>query len=121
MYNETIKITLKENEHWWGGAIGDGTQMPFGSRTHHQRELFGNAGYNQANPLLLSNKGRYVWSEEPFRFTFEGGELIIEGMAGTIKVENGGKHLRDAFHHASQSYFPPSGTFPDLLFFTVPQ
>ncbi|KRE41818.1 glycoside hydrolase family 31 protein [Paenibacillus sp. Soil522] len=120
MYNVTISIPLMENEYWWGGVISDGTKMPFGSRIY-QRDLFGNAGYNQASPLLLSNKGRYVWSEEPFRFTFDGEELVVEGVAGTIKVEQGGNHLRDAFLHASQSYFPPSSTFPDLLFFTVPQ
>ncbi|WP_159881089.1 glycoside hydrolase family 31 protein [Paenibacillus puerhi] len=121
MYNETIRIPLTENEYWWGGTVSDGTLMPFGKRTPHQRDLFGDAGYNQANPLLLSSKGRYVWSEEPFRFAFEGDELVVEGVKGAIKVERGGDHMRDAFRHASQTYFPPSGTFPDLLFFTVPQ
>jgi Alpha-glucosidases, family 31 of glycosyl hydrolases len=120
MYNSTITIPLLDNEYWWGGAVSDGVQMPFGSRTH-QRDLFGDAGYNQACPLLLSNKGRYIWSEEPFRFSFEGRNLIIEGFEGEIKLVNGGGHLRDAFLHASQSYFPPSGNYPDRLFFNLPQ
>ncbi len=120
MYKETIRIKLTENEYWWGGAVSDGVQMPFGNRDF-QRDLFGNAGYNQASPLLLSNKGRYVWSEEPFRFSFEDGELVVEGNGGAIKVEQDGHHLRDAFRHASRTYFPPSGTHPDLMFFNVPQ
>ena len=91
MYNVTISVPLMENEYWWGGVISDGTKMPFGS-TAYQRDLFGNAGNNQACPLLLSNKGRYVWSEEPFRFTFDGEEMVIEGAAGTIKIEQGGNH-----------------------------
>jgi alpha-glucosidase (family GH31 glycosyl hydrolase) len=120
MCRETIRITLKENEYWWGGAVHDGTQMPFGSRKY-QRDLFGDLAYNQASPLLLSNKGRYVWSEDPFRFSFEDGALIIDGMPEAIKVEEVGSHLRDAYSHASKTYFPPAGTLPDLQFFTVPQ
>jgi alpha-glucosidase (family GH31 glycosyl hydrolase) len=77
--------------------------------------------YNQAAPLLLSNKGRSVWSEEPFRFAFENRELILEGLKGELRLEKSGDHLRDAFLHASRTYFPPSGTHPDLLFFTAPQ
>ncbi|MBB3113055.1 alpha-glucosidase (family GH31 glycosyl hydrolase) [Paenibacillus phyllosphaerae] len=120
MHNEMIRIALTENEQWWGGAVGDGIHMPFGSRSY-QRDLFGDAAYNQACPLLLSNKGRSIWSEEPFRFAFEGSELVVEGKAGTIKVEQGGDDLRDAFRYASKTYFPASGTLPDEVFFAVPQ
>ncbi|WP_336787902.1 glycoside hydrolase family 31 protein [Paenibacillus sp. MMO-177] len=120
MYSALIKIPLLNEEYWWGGAVADGIRMPFG-HMDYERDLYGDAGYNQANSLLVSSKGRSVWSEEPFRFALEGNELIIEGIEGTIKVEEGGKHLRDAFQHASRSYFPPSGTYPDLLFFQVPQ
>lgn len=120
MDNEKIRIELLEEEYWWGGAVGDGVRMPFASGTH-RRDLFGDAGYNQASPLLLSSKGRYVWSEEPFRFAFEGGSLIVEGQRGTIQVEQGGDNVRDAFRRASKTYFPPSGTKPDPMFFNVPQ
>lgn len=118
--NEKIKIPLLKREYWWGGAVSDGVQMPFGNRIF-QRDLYGDTGYNQASPLLLSSKGRYVWSEEPLLFSFQGEELIIEGRKGTIKLEQGGDHLRDAFLHASRTFFAPSGTHPDPIFFNVPQ
>ncbi|THF80357.1 glycoside hydrolase family 31 protein [Cohnella fermenti] len=120
MYNETIRVTLLEDEHWWGGAVADGTEMPFGARAF-KRDLFGNLAYNQANSLLLSSKGRTVWSEQPFRYSFDGSELVVDGVKGTLRVEETGKYLRDAFMQASQAYFPPSGTLPDVRFFTVPQ
>ncbi|WP_274364996.1 glycoside hydrolase family 31 protein [Paenibacillus thermotolerans] len=120
MYNDKINITLLDNEYWWGGAVQDGTIMPYGGSTY-SRDLFGDLANNQATPLLLSNKGRYVWSEQPFRFIFESGKLIVEGQRGTVNVQETGGRLRDAFRHASRTYFPPAGSFPDLQFFTVPQ
>ncbi|MFC3802639.1 glycoside hydrolase family 31 protein [Cohnella sp. GCM10012308] len=120
MDKESIRIPLLENEYWWGGAVSDGVQMPFSGRDH-ARDLYGDAGYNQASPLLLSSRGRSVWSEAPFRFAFEDGILVVEGQAGTIKIERSGGNLREAFGHASRAYFPPSGTSPDPLFFNVPQ
>ncbi|QHT59803.1 glycoside hydrolase [Paenibacillus lycopersici] len=120
MDNDTIRIPLLDKEYWWGGAVCDGVRMPFGDKPY-QRELFGDAGYNQASPVLLSNKGRYVWSEEPYRFSFDGEELIVAGRKGSVKIEQGGNHLREAFLHASSAYFPSSGTQPDAMFFNVPQ
>ena len=48
--------------------------MPFGAPAHH-RDLAVNAGYvddptagaNQSAPLLVSDHGRYVWSDRPVR------------------------------------------------------
>ncbi len=119
-YKATVRIDLRENEYWWGGAVQDGTFMPFGSEPY-SRDLYGDAAYNQAAPLLLSNKGRLVWSEEPYRFSFDGRVLVIEGKEENIKVEEGGSTLRDAYRLASQKYFSPAGRAPDLQFFTVPQ
>jgi hypothetical protein len=58
-------------ERWWGGAVADGQLMPFGAR--HRRDLGRSAGIagedngrfgnNQSAPLLLSTRGRFIWSE----------------------------------------------------------
>jgi alpha-glucosidase (family GH31 glycosyl hydrolase) len=120
MYNESIKIALYEDEYWWGGVVQDGVRMPLDSLAY-SRDLFGNLAYNQANPVLLSSKGRYIWSKEPFRFSFASSELIVDGLKGSIVVGEGARSLRGAFQEASQLFFPPSGIFPNLLFFTVPQ
>ena len=67
---DSRRIALLPNEYWWGGAVNDGLKMPFGHRFHH-RDLQRDHHGNQATPLLLSSLGRYVWSEQPFTFTFE--------------------------------------------------
>ncbi|GIO31275.1 MULTISPECIES: glycoside hydrolase family 31 protein [Paenibacillus] len=119
MYNEKMTIPLLPGECWWGGVVQDGTLMPF--RERHARDLSGDLAYNQGSPLLLSNKGRYVWSEEPFRYSFAGGRLVIEAAQADITIGTEGENLRDAFLRASRTHFPPTGTHPDLRFFSVPQ
>ena len=57
---DTQVITLMEGEQFWGGCVTDGRAMPFGA-TDFERDLYGDTKGNQAQPLLISNQGRYVW------------------------------------------------------------
>lgn len=122
-----LELPLLPGERWWGGAVADGTAMPFGSTVHH-RDLAINAGYvddatagaNQSAPLLLSDQGRYVWSAEPFAFTFSPGRLALRG----VDLEVGSSpttSLAGAFRAASARYFPPSGHSPDPAMVRGPQ
>jgi hypothetical protein len=80
--SNTVHLKLLPGEKWWGGAVADGQQMPFGSEPH-RRNLATSAGFltddtdgaNQSAPLLLSSCGRVVWSEHPFTFSFGQGYL----------------------------------------------
>jgi hypothetical protein len=73
------RLSIQPGEWWWGGAVADGQLMPFG-RFPHRRNLATSAGFmnddshgaNQSAPLLVSSAGRYVWSDRPFRFAFDG-------------------------------------------------
>ncbi|MFS0636813.1 hypothetical protein AB1K84_12990 [Mesobacillus foraminis] len=52
--------------------------MPFGKEdfeTDFSLDLDGDQGC----PLLVSNKGRFIWSEAPFYFSFENDKLKIYG------------------------------------------
>lgn len=122
-----LELRLFHGERWWGGAVADGTAMPFGAVTH-RRDLAVNAGYvddptagaNQAAPLLVSDRGRYVWSADPFSFTFEPGRLTLRGRG----IEFGASEtatLAGAFRAAAGRHFPPSGRLPDAAMFTGPQ
>ena len=122
-----MRLELEPDEWWWGGAVADGTRMPFGSEAH-RRDLATNAGLvdapthqaNQSAPLLVSNRGRYVWSEEPFEFFFDGhGGLELTGTAITEQVV--GTTLGEAFRGAASDHFPASGTTPAVLMFSAPQ
>jgi alpha-glucosidase (family GH31 glycosyl hydrolase) len=121
------RLSLLPGEWWWGGAVADGQLMPFG-REPHRRNLATSAGLvdddsagaNQSAPLLLSSHGRYVWSERPFTFAFDGrGGLDLDGD-GVILGQGGGS-LDSAFRAAAGKHFPASGRTPAEQMFTAPQ
>ncbi len=120
--NEVVsKIPALENERWWGALVGLGHEMPFKTTTRVydlERENFN----NQQVPLFLSNKGRIVWADKPFKFQFSNYTLIVSSRFGEkVVAEQGGKTLRDAYLTASKKYFPPTGVIPEADFFSKPQ
>lgn len=120
MTARSLRVELWPDEYWWGGKAADGIRMPFRNEDY-KADLVSDHGGNQACPLLLSSKGRFIWSEEPFAFSVEKGILYAESRAATLQFGEGHGNLRNVFRHVSQAYFPPSGTWPDELMFTAPQ
>jgi len=116
--NIVQKIPISPGEKWWGGAVNDGTKMPF--EAGYSYDMYGNLKGNQAQPLLLSNQGRIIWSEAPFKFTISENDIILEGK-GEIQVIAGQENLRNAYEFASKNYFPADGKLPDRLLFEQPQ
>ncbi len=116
--NKTV-ITIDQDEYWWGGRVADGSQMPY---THINRvDLAHDHKGNQASSFLLSNKGRYVWSDKAFAFEIKEKVLTIDSAYETVLVKKGGNTLREAYLDACHQHFPPSGVLPDPLFFSKPQ
>jgi alpha-glucosidase (family GH31 glycosyl hydrolase) len=123
---ERLRLRGFPDECWWGGAVADGQLMPFGAVPHH-RDLATSAGFvhdpeagpNQSAPLLVSNCGRFVWSDHPFEFDVDGtGTLSVEGH--DLVAGQSGSTLGEAFR-AATSHFPPSGSIPPAEMFTAPQ
>lgn len=114
------KIPSLDNEKWWGGITGFGNNMPFASNTH-KYDLNKQNMNNQTSPLLVSSKGRYIWSDKPYSFSFSNDTVIIESNFETVEAIIAGKTLRDAYIAASQKYFPPTGKIPAEQFFSLPQ
>ena len=119
--SETIDIELLPDEYWWGGLSVDGYRMPYGEATKLRRNLYADNQGNQASPILISSKGRYVWSEMPYRYTFAEGVLSIDETMDLVHVGDGAKTLAGAFKKVSAKYFPSNGEIPDPLLFTSPQ
>ena len=94
--------------------------MPFGTKPF-ALDLAGNDLGNQAVPLLISQRGGYVWSEDPFKFEFQDGRLVLSPRGGQVKSGNAGTTLKEAYQYVSKTFFPPSGKTPDALMFTAPQ
>lgn len=119
---ETFKTRVEplDGEKWWGAATTLGDIMPFPADTK-SFDLLKNDFGNQASPLLLSSKGRYVWSEEPFSFKFEKGALVLESRFEKLSARgDGAGTLKSAFLSASKNHFPPDGKIPPEIFFSKP-
>ncbi|MFV0539643.1 MAG: glycoside hydrolase family 31 protein [Aestuariibaculum sp.] len=115
---QTHIIPVLDEEYWWGGAVNDGRLMPYNKPFTYN--MYGNNKGNQFQPLLLSNKGRIIWSEEPFKFTVTEKTITIEPRT-TIIQEQSGNTLKEAYLYASQKFFPANGKMPATELFTFPQ
>ena len=115
------EIKMLENEKWWGSVTDLGNIMPFDSETVVRFNLQTQNFNNQTTPLLVSDKGRYIWCDSPFKAEIKDGIITLEAARGSIECVKAGTNLREAFLAASKAHFPASGTIPPELFFSVPQ
>ena len=115
---QTVKMTAGEN--WWGAANFFGTKMPFTEKTDLKIDLRKDNYHNQCASLLLSDRGRVIWSDAQALFTLKNGEITVESDS-EIVVTKGGDSLPEAYRFAMRKWFPASGKMPDPLFFSAPQ
>jgi hypothetical protein len=118
--DSSVRLSLLANEQWWGGAATFGNKMPMG-KEKFSFNLYGDASQNQAVPLLISNKGRWLWSDEPFRYSFRNDSLVVDQTNSKIITGTNGSSLRESYQFTSKRFFPASGKWPDSLLVTAPQ
>lgn len=117
---ETKTIEMEPGENWWGGANFFSRQMPFTEKTKLTIDLRRSNYSNQCASLMMSDRGRVVWSDSQSTITIEDGRLTMDSD-GAVCVEKGGSSLPEAYRHAMRKWFPPSGKTPPELFFSAPQ
>ena len=112
---------MRPGEHWWGGSTFYGTQNPFTRESRYHCD-FRIQAYNQTMPLFLSDKGRYVWSEDPFEIDIADGKMhfTFDDTSDVTLVE-AGSTLKEAYEAAMHAHFPFSGTKLCDTFFRVAQ
>ena len=115
----TQNVDLLSGEKVWSGIIKDGQKMPYA--LGYKYDFYANNQDNQIQPLLLGNKGLWVWSEEPFAFEVLADKIIISHALGEVKSGHSGSTLAEARKYASDHFFPASGKMPDELLFSKPQ
>ena len=118
---DTLTINIEQGEYWWGGLSSRGYETPYDMHSSVTFDLWGDNEGNQAQPLLLSNKGRYIWSEEPIKYNFSNGKITVSTRKGIINHGEKGGNLKDAYNSVCQQFFPPDGKIPEELLFTSPQ
>ncbi|MGI5959360.1 MAG: glycoside hydrolase family 31 protein [Massiliimalia sp.] len=114
-------ITFLPGEYWYGIRSNDGIKMPLSAQSSYRADIQPNTDPNQCNPLLLSSKGRCIWSEEGFSVICENGQLQVSSKRTEVIVETLGNTLKEAFLEASRRFFPANGVVPPKEFFTKPQ
>lgn len=118
---DSLRLELFADEYWWGGLSAEGHNTPYSVESNVSNDLWGDNKGNQAQPILLSSKGRYIWSESPIRYSFHNGKLTVTTRVGKIVSGKAGNNLRDAYNHAVKNFFPPDGRIPEAKLFTHPQ
>lgn len=107
---------MSAQERWYGLSTGLGAEQPYTDLAPFNMRV--QDANNQLVPLLLSNEGRYLWSDDAFTLSFENSQPKADLPLTEVKA---GTTLRDAYMAAQQKYFPANGQLPDTLFFTMPQ
>jgi len=113
----TLTFTFAEAEHWWGFSVGEGHNQPYS--TFRSYNMYTENSNNQLVPLLLSDEGRWVWTDQPVVFSFKDGQPILPEGIEMIQAED--HTLRGAYLEAMHKHFAPSDMLPDELFFARPQ
>lgn len=125
----TSLIKSLPGEVWYGAYTAEafnGTPLskivfqPYPAE-YAQKDLRYDNNSNQAAPFLLSNMGRYIWSDYPFAFSLHQGNLYLVSDKESINPVSSGKTLRDAYLAAMRLHFPPAGRTPAKELFTQPQ
>ena len=116
-----VELQVLQGEYWWAGLSTIGHTMPYDAGSSASYDMYGDNLGNQAQPLLLSSKGRYIWSEAPIAYAFDSGKLTVTTRDGEIQSGQEGTTLDEAYTHVSKTYFPSNGMIPDELLFTAPQ
>ena len=136
--NETV-IKPLDGECWWGAVVNKGYVQPFTEFSSWDNFFLDDAKpaprrgdeapfdlgtmsvKGVTAPLLVSNRGRYLWSDHPFRFSFKSGVLRVCSQYEKMEPVQAGETLREAYLAACSAHFPFEGREPAELMFTKPQ
>lgn len=114
------EIPVLAGEKWWGAFTTAGNIMPLDKPTR-KYSLGKDNERNQSAPFLVSSYGRYIWSDSPFDFQFDGDKFVIDSPDEEVKAVKVGKTLREAFILGKDAHFKSDGQLPPELFFSMPQ
>ncbi len=115
----TTTVDLLKGEKWWGLYVSGSIPQPFGEpfslQTMEPREN------TYPVSVLLSSNGRYIYSDEPMKVTFDGERFTLVSPHEKVEVNKGGRNLWEAYLLCCHNNFAPDGGMPDPVWFTMPQ
>lgn len=117
-----LDVKLQSGEKWWGLVVDSpNLKLPFEPSFTINTATLGPTLY-KAN-LLLSNRGRYVWSESPLTVSYDGKKLTIAASNPddiTPTLQKSGRTLREAYLMCCHKHFPPHDLSTAELLFSAP-
>ncbi len=107
---------MLDNEYWWGGTVASGA-CPLTAASEYHQDFRSDCG-NQTMPMFISDHGRCIWSDDPFKVDVSNGRFEMEGEE--ITIEKLGHSLREVYLEAQKRYFPCDGReLPEAFFKTA--
>ncbi len=116
------EIKIQNGEKWWGLVVNPSLiHLPFEGSFEIDGATFSPVNYT-AN-MMISNRGRYVWSDSPLKVTYDGKRILVapsqpDGEA--VKVEKSGRTLREAYLMCCHKHFPPDEVGAAAILFESP-
>ena len=86
MMGNKLTVTILENEYWYGSVVDDGIKYPFSQTDTYEMTIDPTQTSNQVAPLLLSTKGRYIWSESGFDATVSDGLIKLTSKSAASSI-----------------------------------
>lgn len=112
-----MKLQIQTDEYWWGLFADRGVEMPYSAKTELEIPV---RACDQGAFVLVSNMGRYLYSETPHAVVFQNGCIICPD-ADEIELADGYCDLRGACRALAAKYFSADKKIPHEKFFAVPQ
>ncbi|MGL4343710.1 MAG: glycoside hydrolase family 31 protein [Cellulosilyticaceae bacterium] len=112
---------MKEQEYWYGPIVNDGMSYPLHKGSVYDANLEPHCSPNQANTLLVSTKGRYIWCESGFDLSVKDGKITVTSYKAEPIIQEVEGGLKEAFKAASTNHFKANGIVPPEDFFVKPQ
>lgn len=119
--NFSTELKLEPGERVWVGMIMDGSEQPFLSMRCVDFNFVGRNGGNQVQPLVLTSKGQYLWSEDPYKIEITKDKVLVSVSSYPVKKGREGNSLAEVQRYVSHQYFSASGKMPNPLLFSRPQ
>ncbi len=112
-----------KGEKWWGLVVDtDHISIPFSTPFTLNTAECSPATYRA--DMMLSNRGRYVWSDSPLMVSFDGAKIVVSAVSpnATTKpvVQKAGRSLREAYLMCCHKNFPPKAIAAEKALFGAP-
>ena len=118
---KVFSVKIARGEKWYGGDIMLGSFMPVGSLRPHLIKGKRVVTANQFNTLLVSDKGRYIWTREGADVLFLFGRINVMCDKDNVTFKDGLGNLKGAYETACKNHFPFRKQMPAEIMFRAPQ